>query len=64
MDLNTEDIQTKLDEVANHIREITDQKYELDLSWDGIDQLEGAMDEMAGVTKMMEKDARKVGDSY
>ena len=64
MDLNTEDIQTKLDEVANRIKEITDQKYEIDMSWDGIDQLEGAMDELSGVTKMMEKDARKVGDSY
>jgi hypothetical protein len=37
MDLNTEDIQTKLDEVANRIKEITDQKYEIDMSWDGID---------------------------
>ena len=64
MDLNTDELQAKLDEAANKIKEITDQKYAIDMSWDGIDQLEGAMDELSDVTTMMEKDARKVGDSY
>jgi hypothetical protein len=37
MNLDTDELQEKLDEVARKIEEITDKKYELDLSWDGID---------------------------
>lgn len=64
MDLDISEVQDKLSEAADKIQELVNQKYQLDLSWDGIDQLEGSMDELSDFTSMMEEQALKVGDSY
>jgi hypothetical protein len=34
------------------------------MSWDGIDQLEKSFDNMGDFAKTIEKDAKKVGNSY
>lgn len=64
MDMDISELETKLDEAQAKIEEITNQQYEISMSWDGIDQVEGSMDELSDITKLMSKEAKKVGDSY
>ena len=64
MDMDISELQEKLAEAQAGIEEITQKEYEISMSWDGIDQLEGSFDEMADFAGLMEKDVKKVGDRY
>ena len=63
-DMDISELETKLDEAQAEIEELTEKKHEIIISWDGIDQLEKSFDEVGDFTSMMEKDAKKVGNSY
>lgn len=63
-DMDISELETKLDEAQAGIEELTEKEYEINISWDGIDQLEKSFDEVGDFTSMMEKDAKKVGNSY
>jgi predicted RNase H-like nuclease (RuvC/YqgF family) len=63
-DMDISELESKLDEAKAGIEEMTDKQYEINISWDGIDQLEKSFDEMGDFASMMEKDVKKVGKSY
>ena len=62
--MDISDVEDKLAEAQAGIEEMTNKQYEINMSWDGIDQLEKSFDEMGDFASMMEKDVKKVGNSY
>lgn len=63
-DMDITEIESKMDEVQDAIDEIDGQQLKLDLEWDTTDSIEKGLKQSADFAKTMEKDAKKVGDSY
>jgi TP901 family phage tail tape measure protein len=64
MEMDISDVEAKMDEVQNAIDEIDGQKIKLDLEWESTDAVENSMKKIGSFAKTMEKDAKKVGNSY
>lgn len=64
MDMDITDVKSKMDEVQAAIDEIDGQQIKLDMEWDTTDAIENGMKKVANFTSVMEKDAKKVGNSY
>ena len=64
LDVDTSEIESKMDEVQNAIDEIDGQQIKLDLEWESTDAIENGIKKIGNFAKMMEKDTKKVGDSY
>ena len=63
-DMDISGIQSKIDEVNSMIDSISNRQIDIAIDWDGIDEIENAMKKTGEFASMMEKDAKKVGNSY
>ena len=63
-DLDISDIKSKMDDVQEMIDEIDGQQIKLDLEWETTDVIENSIKKIGNFAKTLEKDAKKVGDSY
>lgn len=59
-----DDLLSQLDAVNAEIERLTEQEHKINISWDNVDSVERTMDELSGLSTMLEKDAKKVGNSY
>lgn len=53
-----------LQEIQRRIDEINQQKIEIAMDWSDFDDIKGQMDSLGDFASVMQKDAKKVGDSY
>lgn len=57
-------LDNNLQEIQRRIDEINQQKIEIAMDWSDFDDIKGQMDSLGDFASTMQKDAKKVGDSY
>lgn len=63
-DMDITDIQSKMDEIQNRIDELNGQQIKLDMEWESTDAIEEGIKKTAKFAKFVDKDMKKVGNSY
>jgi peptidoglycan hydrolase CwlO-like protein len=61
---NAQELQNEIDQILASIEELQNKKIEMAMDWTGVDKVEAGMKKAAEFAKLMEKDAKKVGNSY
>ena len=64
IDLNTTDARSKMDDLLDQVKALNEQQIKIAIEWDGIEEIEGAFANVSDFASMMQKDAKKVGNSY
>lgn len=64
IDLDTTDVKNKMQEIEDQIKALDEQQIKVAIEWDGIEEIEGAFENVGDFAATMQKDAKKVGNSY
>ena len=64
IDSNAAELQSEIDQILESIDQLQDRKIELAMDWSGVDEIERGMQTVANFAKTIQKDTRKVGNSY
>ena len=64
IDLDTGDVKNKMQEIEDQIKALDQQQIEIAIEWDGIEEIEKSFEDVGDFAKTMQKDAKKVGNSY
>ena len=61
---NAVELENELDTILDKIQELQDQKIEMAMDWSDVDEVANGYKRAAQFTQMIEKDTKKVGNSY
>ena len=61
---NASELQNEIDQILASIEELQNKKIEMAMDWSGVDKVEAGMKKAAEFAKVLEKDTKKVGNSY
>ena len=64
IELDTTDVKNKMQEITDQIKALDKQQIEIAIEWDGIEEIEQSFKGIGDFAGLMQKDAKKVGNSY